>query len=188
MTEYFDVLDENGNKTGKIKARELVHRDGDWHRSVHVWIVDPDNRVLLQKRSPTKDSHPNKWDISSAGHLGAGDDSVSAAVREVYEELGLKVAPDDLRFLATVKTDSRHRADFINREFSDVYLTLLSLAPEDFVLQKEEVSAIKWVTGDELRGMIAARDPDLLIHERDFELLFAELGHLGRDAQAMRYV
>jgi len=32
--EYFDVLDENGNKTGKIKLRSEVHRDGDWHKGV----------------------------------------------------------------------------------------------------------------------------------------------------------
>ena len=181
MTEYFDVLDENGNKTGKTKARELVHRDGDWHRSVHVWIVNSENRVLLQKRSPIKDSHPNMWDISSAGHLGAGDDSVAAAIREIREELGLTVKPTDLLFLATVKTEGRYNADFINREFSDVYIALISPPASAFALQKEEVSEIKWVSCDELRAMIARRDPDLLMHDRDFELLFAELGRLGRE-------
>ena len=48
MFEFFDVLDEEGSKTGKIKPREELHRDGDWHKSVHVWIVNDNAEVLLQ--------------------------------------------------------------------------------------------------------------------------------------------
>ena len=77
--EYFDLLDENGNKTGKIKLRNEVHRDGDWHKAVHIWIINENGDVLLQRRCATKDSNPNMLDISSAGHLSAGDNSVSGA-------------------------------------------------------------------------------------------------------------
>lgn len=38
--EYFDVLDSEGHKTGRIKLRSAVHRDGDWHRAVNIWIVN----------------------------------------------------------------------------------------------------------------------------------------------------
>ena len=54
--EYFDVLDENGNKTGKLKLRNEVHRDGDWHRGVHVWIINSFGELLLQRRSPNKEN------------------------------------------------------------------------------------------------------------------------------------
>lgn len=40
VKEYFDLLDENGNKTGKTKLRNEVHRDGDWHKAVHIWIIN----------------------------------------------------------------------------------------------------------------------------------------------------
>ncbi len=59
MDEYLDVLDENGNKTGKTMAYSLVHRNGYWHKAVHTWIVNDKNEILLQKRSPDVDNHPN---------------------------------------------------------------------------------------------------------------------------------
>ena len=58
--EYFDILDDNGNKTGKIKLRSEVHRDGDWHKAVHIWILNQSGDILLQRRSATKDSNPKK--------------------------------------------------------------------------------------------------------------------------------
>ena len=94
----FDIYKDRPQSTGRCKARKLAHRDADWHRSVHVWIVDIDSidqskrkcKILLQQRSPHKDTFPNRWDISAAGHIEAGTtDSKATAVREVQEELGL---------------------------------------------------------------------------------------------------
>ena len=80
--ELLDLVDENGVPTGEVKERELVHRDGDRHRTSHVWLFRQRNgrwQVLLQKRSEQKDSHPGCYDISSAGHIPAGVDWVSSA-------------------------------------------------------------------------------------------------------------
>ena len=79
--------------TGKIKERGQVHKDGDWHRSVHVWVAQKDTtnnnvRVLMQRRSPFKDTHPNQLDVSCAGHVNAGDDILETTMRELEEELG----------------------------------------------------------------------------------------------------
>lgn len=52
--EYFDILDENGNKIGKTKLRSEVHRDGDWHKAVHIWILNNNGDVLLQRRCAKK--------------------------------------------------------------------------------------------------------------------------------------
>ena len=94
--EYFDLLDENGNKTGKIKLRAEVHRDGDWHKSVHRWIINNNGDILLQRRCATKDSNPNMLDISSTGHLSAGEYSLTGAIRELKEELNLDVNKEEL--------------------------------------------------------------------------------------------
>ncbi|MBI4281803.1 hypothetical protein HY625_03210 [Candidatus Uhrbacteria bacterium] len=58
--EYLDVLDANGNPTGKKKSHATIHRDGDWHRAVHVWIVNDQQQLLVQKRSETKPAYPGK--------------------------------------------------------------------------------------------------------------------------------
>ena len=68
--------------TGSFKARAAVHRDRDWHRSVHVWVVDRDAsaavwRVLLQLRAADKDTFPGMWDISAAGHITGSDERCS---------------------------------------------------------------------------------------------------------------
>ena len=117
MEEMFDILDENGNKTGKTKLRSEVHRDGDWHKAVHIWIINNNGDVLLQRRCATKDSNPNMLDISSAGHLSAGDDSLTGALRELKEELNLDINPEDLHFIKTLKRTSKYTATFINNEF-----------------------------------------------------------------------
>jgi len=101
--EYFDVLDEFGNKTGLIKSRTNVHKDGDWHKAVHIWIINNKNEILLQRRCPTKDSDPNMLDISCAGHLIQGDDSITGALRELKEELNLDMELSDLQFITTLK-------------------------------------------------------------------------------------
>lgn len=177
MTEFFDILDEQGNKTGKIKARSEVHRDGDWHKAVHIWIVNDKDEVLLQKRSPNKDSYPNMWDISSAGHLTAGDDSLSGAIREIREELGVDVQSSKLKLIGVRKKADKCTSTFINNEFNDVYLLYLSLDLSKIILQEDEVSEVKYVSIDEFRHMIKSRDKALLMHDDEFEMLFKALGY-----------
>ena len=177
MIEYFDILDEQGHKTGKTKARSEVHRDGDWHKAVHIWIVNDKDEILLQKRSPNKDSHPNMWDISSAGHLTAGDDSLSGAIREIKEELGVDILPSQLTLIGTRKSSSKPKATFINNEFNDVYLLQLSLNLDKIILQEDEVSEVKYIPIDEFRHMIKTEDETLLMHNDEFEMLFKALGY-----------
>lgn len=175
--EFFDILDENGHKTGKTKARQDVHRDGDWHKAVHIWIVNDKDEVLLQKRSPNKDSHPNMWDISSAGHLTAGDESLSGAIREIKEELGLDISPSQFKLIGTRKKADKYTDTFINNEFNDVYLLRLSLDTSKLHLQEEEVSEVKYIPINEFRNMIKNKDKTLLMHEDEFVMLFDALGY-----------
>src|ERR1700751_5688982 len=100
--ELIDILDAEGNKTGRVKLKSEVHRDGDWHRAAHVWLLRSSNQVLLQRRSRSKENNPGKWDVSVAGHLSAGEASVQAALRETKEEIGLILREDDLQYQFTV--------------------------------------------------------------------------------------
>ncbi|VYS51548.1 unnamed protein product [Arabidopsis thaliana] len=174
--EHFDVLTKSGEKTdvctlkfyvfvGKSHPflRGEVHRDGDYHRAVHVWIfVETTQQLLLQLRSDDKDSWPGQWDISSAGHISAGDTSLLSAQRELEEELGVKLPKDAFEkifvFLQECVTND---GKFINNEFNDVYLvTILHPIPlEAFTLQKEEVSAVKYVPYEEYRNFLSKEDP-----------------------------
>lgn len=88
-TEIFDVVDENNQVTGQATRGE-VHANGLKHRAVHIFVFNKHGELWLQQRSHLKDVHPLTWDSSAAGHLDAGEDYASAAVRELREELGIE--------------------------------------------------------------------------------------------------
>mmetsp|Transcript_41605 Transcript_41605/g.94855 ORF Transcript_41605/g.94855 Transcript_41605/m.94855 type:complete len:212 (-) Transcript_41605:180-815(-) len=144
------------------KARALVHRDGDWHRSVHLWLYHPASKsVVLQQRSVHKDTHPGLWDVSAAGHITGDDDVVTTVVREAEEELGLTgLSHTDVRFLFTAVNQSvgetKHGA-FRDNEFAHVYT---AEAPDIDKLSagESEVSAIKMVPLLDLRDALTRKE------------------------------
>lgn len=163
-TELFEVCEPppEGNdgfasevqRTGVMKQRSLVHRDGDWHRSVDVWVGVPSSRQLvLQKRSAHKDTNPNCWDVSAAGHITGSDSSLDTAVREVQEELGLASASSDtLTLLFTSvyqgKGSTPKHGAYEDNEYQDVYFHPLpdAVSLQQFDLGTSEVSAVKLVS------------------------------------------
>jgi len=88
--EWFDVVNERDEVIRRATRRE-VHANGWWHRAVHVLVFDRAGRVFLQKRSMLKDLSPGLWDSSCSGHLDSGEDYDAAAVRELAEEIGVRV-------------------------------------------------------------------------------------------------
>lgn len=161
--EYLDVLTKTGDKTGLRKPRGEVHRDGDYHRAVHVWIYsESTHELLLQKRADCKDSWPGQWDISSAGHISAGDSSLVTARRELHEELGVDLPKDAFELLFVFLQECViNDGTFINNEYNDVYLvTTLSPIPlEAFTLQETEVSAVKYISCEEYKNLLEKADP-----------------------------
>lgn len=175
--EHFDVLDENGNKTGQIKSRLDVHRDGDWHRAVHAWIINPKGELLLQKRSARKLEYPNMWDISVAGHLSAGDDSISSAIREAEEEIGLILDENDFEYLFTIKSRKvLHDGKYINNELDDIYLIEDDFDTNILNFNDGEVSEAKWMHYAEYEKHIDEKDPEYVPWGKEYkEKFFAML-------------
>ena len=124
--------------------------------------------LLLQKRSATKKSHPNCWDISGAGHIKAGETVLEGAIRELKEELGIKINASDLKFIATVKSTKNPK----NMEFAYVYLLRCNEKVENYIFEDDEVSEVKYVYFEELEKMVANREEGLLIHEEEYNKLF----------------
>lgn len=154
--EYFDIRTPDGKVTGKIKERSLVHRDGDLHGTSHIWLVRKNTEnaweVLLQKRSACKDSHPGEYDISSAGHLPAGQDFLESALRELEEELGIKASAEELQFIGwnlEESISSFHGKPWHNHELSAVYVLYRDVEPEKLYLQEEEVESVRWMEYEE---------------------------------------
>lgn len=133
MTEYLDIIDEDGNLTGKIVDREVAHNTGIRHKASHLWLVrnkDEKIQVLLQKRSINREAFPNCYDISSAGHVLAGEDFETTALRELNEELGIHANKKDLTFCGkqNVVWDGEFKGKpFRDRQHSKVFMMWIDL-------------------------------------------------------------
>ena len=122
--ELFDVVRADGTPLGFSKARAAVHRDGDWHRSVHVWVAgrDPGGRFLLaQRRSLEKDTWPGKLDATVGGHVRAGE-GLAQALRETEEEIGVAVTGEELRPIGVRLGVSEEEPGILDRELQAVFL------------------------------------------------------------------
>lgn len=166
--EMLDVLHSDGSFSGKIASREEVHRKGLYHRTVHIWVLNSKGEILLQKRSTRKEVFPGLWDISCAGHLSAGDSSISGALRELKEELGLDVRETELCFLFTVPGNYSNGHDIVENETTDVYLLERSVSYEEILFNKEEIDQIKFITAARLKRLVQERDPELAEHGKEY--------------------
>ncbi len=154
--EYFDILDENGNKTGKILSRDEVHKKGLWHRAIIVAIINENNEILIQKRSKNKDKNANMWDISVAGHISSGEESLLAAKREIEEEVSIKNI-NDLRYIFSYKKEQIFPNGFIEKQIYDFYiLKVRNLTIKDIKYQESEVQEIKFCSIKEIKQLISS--------------------------------
>ena len=143
--EKWDIFDKNGQPTGKTVPRgNLRLRSGEYHMVVHIWIKGEDGRWLIQRRSPQKRPMANEW-AATGGSVIAGENSLSAAKRELFEELSIDIPPEDFKFINRV---------FRKHSFVDVWQVVFRGNINELKLQKEEVACVKWVSSEELCQMI----------------------------------
>jgi isopentenyldiphosphate isomerase len=148
--EIFDVVNEC-DEVIDAKPRSEVHARGLLHRAVHVLVFNSRGEIFLQKRSMKKDRQPGVWDSSCSGHVDSGEHYDETAVRELGEELGLKVsAPPQKLFKidACAKTDA---------EFVWIY-RCESDGP--FQLHPDEIETGGWFAPEKVSGWIAERPQD----------------------------
>ena len=148
--EIFDVVNERDEVVGRAPRRE-VHRTGLKHRAIHVFVFNARGEVFLQKRSMTKDSSPGLWDSSASGHLDSGEDYDACAVRELREEIGLRV-PQPPRRMFKVGPCAETGQEFV---------WLYQCASEGpFTLHPEEIERGEWFTPERVTNWVNERPQD----------------------------
>ena len=142
--DLLDLVDADNTVIGTVPRSRVHGAPALRHRVVHVLVYDRRGRLLLQKRSSTKDIQPGMWDASVGGHLAAGESYLEAAVRETGEELGLAVAAAGLspvhEFVWRSAVETEHVASFRIEHGGP------------FRPHPEEVDAVRFWSPEELRG------------------------------------
>lgn len=141
------AYDEQGRPISGKGYTKQESFTGVLHAAAQVWIWrrgESGIEILLQKRSLQKQAWPELYTSSAGGHIDLGEEPLDAAVREVREEIGIELAPEQLLYIGTQRLYMRAE-DLIENEFLTVYLTELR-GESDFVLQPEEVSAVEWIS------------------------------------------
>lgn len=175
--EMIDICDESGNPLGSALPRPVVHREGHWHKTVHVWLWNSGGQILVQKRSANKGSYPSRWDVSSAGHISAGDSPPNAATREVFEELGIMLHSRELVHLG----ERKQSAVFPERQYRDNEIAIIFAARYDgdiasLQLQETEVSAAAWLSPEEL--LSGGSTEDFVPHGSEYLLIREYVGKM----------
>ncbi|MDO8603784.1 MAG: hypothetical protein Q7O04_08065 [Candidatus Omnitrophota bacterium] len=146
--EYLEVIDERGNTTGRLKQRSSIHRDGDWHRTVHVLIFNKKGEMLRTIRGAKARTSKGLFDISSAGHISIGSWK-DTAYEEIREEVA--ISADEISNLMIVNEENgfikigepneepgfdekgayHYSAENTNREFSTLCIAVTDLTAEN---------------------------------------------------------
>lgn len=167
MKEIIDEINEAGEVIGPID-KDIAHKEGRLHRSIHLWIINDEGNILLQYRAGDKKLYPNTWDVSVGGHVSTNEHSLDAVFRETKEELGVDLDIGSLEHFATIPERLRYD-DIDSNELVDVFIARQNINEEDIKLQEEEVANICWVSIEELFNLM---DNDrLLPHEEEYKMM-----------------
>ena len=158
VQEMFDVLDEQGNKTGEALPKEVAHDQELWHGSVHVWIMDKYGNILLQFRAANKKIFPSCWDTSVAGHIDAGESPEDTAIREVGEEIGMIITQDELKFEGRFSEQLQMITGRIHREHNSVFTVQKDFKLDGLKIETKELTELKLVSPEELGAILG--DPN----------------------------
>ena len=156
MVEYFDVVDEEDRVVGRA-SREECHKKGLLHRSVMFFIFDKDNRILVTKRSKTKEFFGGMWSIVLGGHVSCGERYDTALVREADEEAGIRSRPFKMS----------HFKKRLPQEKENVMVYGL-VAERSPKFQKEEIDVGEFMTLEQAEAKIATETQQLLPILREY--------------------
>lgn len=154
MPEYIDIVTKEGQPTGKSALKSEIHTKGHYHNTAHVWLYIKDGSILLAQRAASKLICPLLWDVSVAGHVDAGETIEDAAIREVFEEIGLNISKNQLHKIGVFECFQSYPNGIADNEFHHTFISELTTEIKDLTLDINEVESVKLVSLTEFENLI----------------------------------
>lgn len=173
MKELLTIYDENLKEIGAM-SRDKIHKKGLKHKVVHCWIVDKENDeifIYFQQRSYNKSDFPSMYDIACAGHIDEGEEVENAMVRELEEEIGLKINKSELRYIGR-KFETFEKNGFIDDEICEMYLLEVNNSTT-FTLGEEVEDVVKVSFNDYekwIHGELKLLNAQSIIYDKEIKL------------------
>jgi len=169
MAEKWALFDINRLPLHEYANRGEDFPNGKFHIVIHACIFNSKGEMLIQHRQPFKEGWSNRWDVTVGGSAVGDETSSQALIREVEEEIGLKLPKNDYRPSLTMN---------FQYGFDDFYLIEMDVDQQTLHLQYEEVQAVKWASYEEVLRML--EDGRFIAYHRSLiELLFALRHQMG---------
>lgn len=147
MSEFWDILDFNGNTTGRIHERGKPMNEGEYHLTVTILIENDNGEYLISRRTPNK-SFPNIWECTG-GNAITRSDSLKTALKETYEELGVVLDPQNGQMIK-----HQLRKCSCNHCLADIWLFRQNVDISTVVFAPDETCGVMWASRDEINKMI----------------------------------
>lgn len=168
--EYWDLYDKDRKPLGRTHLRGDGFGEGEYYVCCEIWVLNSEGKLLTTKRHPDKKAG-NLWEFVGGGTL-AGENTKQSAVRELFEETGIKAEEDRLILLATNASKNY---------FQDIYLLKADFPIGSVVLQPDEAIDAKWSSFEDINKMIANEEMVYTVGKR-FEKYGADiLGKAGTE-------
>jgi isopentenyldiphosphate isomerase len=142
--ERIEIVNAKGEVIGLAPRAEAHSNPSLMHRVVHVLVFDPGGRLLLQKRSLTKDVAPGKWDTSVGGHVGIGEAVSRSAEREMEEELG--ISDCDMEYLYSYVHRGRYETELVS--------TYRCTHSGNILINRDEIDEVRFWSLEEIKGVM----------------------------------
>lgn len=143
--ELNDIYDKDRNRTGRLHRRGTPWRKGEYGMVACVWVYNGKGELLLTRRAPEK-SFSGTWE-NSGGAVKAGENSLQAIARELYEETGIRAGKEEFSLLESARDKSCHY---------DFYTLRRDIPIEQVILQPGETDGAQWATFEKVHEMIQA--------------------------------
>lgn len=178
--DILEIVDEQDNIIG-LDTRKNIHKLGLLHREIHIWFVTPVGEIVFQHRSKNKETYPDLLDSTVGGHVEKGATYEETAIKECFEETGVKISPEDLIFITKLHIKTTDEVtSLINNSMRTQYAYLYKGDIKDLKIEKEDgagfelwsIDALNNISEDDKNKFISA------IFTKDLFFIFEKIEEL----------